>query len=145
MPSPHGSIAIDAKFPLESYNALVGAEDETARLQARRGFATDVLKHINDIAGKYIVPGETSDQAVMFLPSEAVFAELHTSLPDVVAKSHRARVRIVSPTTLWALLNAMRAVLKDVQMREQAHLIQKEVAIMQDDIGRSNQITHRLQ
>lgn len=136
LPNPPGPIAIDAKFPLESFHLLRKAETPADRATARRAFAADVLKHVNDIAGKYILPGETADSALMFLPSEAVYAELHAELPDVVEKSHRAHVYIVSPTTLMATLNTIRAVLKDAQMREQAGLIQKEVIALSDDVGR---------
>ena len=136
LPNPPGPIAIDAKFPLESFHLLRKAETPADRVVARRAFAADVLKHVNDIAGKYILPGETADSALMFLPSEAVYAELHAELPDVVEKSHRAHVYIVSPTTLMATLNTIRAVLKDAQMREQAGLIQKEVIALSDDVGR---------
>ena len=136
LPNPPGCIAIDSKFPLESYHALRSARDDQARLQARRSFSADVTKHVNDIASKYIIMGETADSALMFLPSEAVYAELHAELPEVVEKSHRARVYIVSPTTLMATLNTIRAVLKDAEMREQAGLIQKEVAAMGDDVSR---------
>ena len=105
LPNPPGAIAIDAKFPLESYYALRAATDEDARATARKAFGNDVLKHVKDIAERYIIPGETADSALMFLPSEAVYAELHAELPDVVQKSHKVRVYIVSPTTLMATLN----------------------------------------
>ena len=136
LPNPPGAIAIDAKFPLESYRALVNANDENDRLLARKTLASDVLKHVRDISEKYIVPGETAESALMFLPSEAVYAELHANLADVIEKSWRAKVWIVSPTTLMATLNTIRAVLKDSQMREQAHVIQREVSLMLTDVER---------
>jgi DNA recombination protein RmuC len=136
LPNPPGSIAIDAKFPLESYRALINANNDAERLVARKAFATDVLKHVRDISEKYIVPGETAESALMFLPSEAVYAELHANLPDVIEKSWRFKVWIVSPTTLMATLNTIRAVLKDAQMRDQAHIIQKEVTLMLTDVER---------
>tara|TARA_Y100000588_G_C14262248_1_gene928155 strand:+ start:2088 stop:3293 length:1206 start_codon:yes stop_codon:yes gene_type:complete len=136
LPNPPGSIVIDAKFPLESYRALVNSDGDSSRLKARKILAGDVMKHVNDIAGKYIIPGETAESALMFLPSEAVYAELHANLPEVIEKSWRSKVWIVSPTTLMATLNTIRAVLKDAQMREQAHVIQKEVTTLLDDIGR---------
>jgi DNA recombination protein RmuC len=145
LPNPPGSIAIDSKFPLESYHALRNAQDNDGRAAARRAFAADVTKHVTDIAEKYIVPGETADSALMFLPSEAVYAELHAELPEVVEKSHRAHVYVVSPTTLMATLNTIRAVLKDAQMREQAGLIQAEVAAMGDDVERLDGRVARLQ
>ena len=145
LPNPPGSIAIDAKFPLESYHLLRAAKDDAARANARRSFGADITKHVRDIAEKYIVPGETAESALMFLPSEAVYAELHAELPEVVEKSHRARVYIVSPTTLMATLNTIRAVLKDAQMREQAGLIQREVQIMADDVARLEERADNLQ
>lgn len=136
LPNPPGAIVIDAKFPLESYHALRNAQDDAARQQAGRAFGTDVLKHVRDIAERYIIPGETAESALMFLPSEAVYAELHANFPDVVEKSYRAKVWIVSPTTLMATLNTVRAVLKDARMREQAGVIQTEVGKMMDDVKR---------
>ena len=136
LPNPPGAIAVDAKFPLESWHQLRQAKDEAETLAAGRAFATAILKHVRDIAEKYIVPGETAESALMFLPSEAIYAEMHASFPEVVEKSYRAKVWIVSPTTLMATLNTIRAVLKDAQMREQAGVIQKEVALLLDDIGR---------
>lgn len=145
LPNPPGCIVIDSKFPLESYHALRNAKDERERVEARRSFAADILKHVNDIAAKYIIMGETADSALMFLPSEAVYAELHAELPAIVEKSHRARVYIVSPTTLMATLNTIRAVLKDAEMREQAGLIQREVTAMGDDVGRLDSRVANLQ
>jgi DNA recombination protein RmuC len=145
LPNPPGCIVIDSKFPLESYHALRNAREDRDRIEARRNFAADVLRHVNDIASKYIIPGETADSALMFLPSEAVYAELYAELPEVVEKSHRARVYIVSPTTLMATLHTIRAVLRDAQMREQAGLIQKEVAAMGDDVSRLDTRVAKLQ
>ena len=136
LPNPPGSIIIDAKFPLEAYQALVGSEDDDQKKIAGRAFRTATLKHVDDICSKYILPGETAESALMFLPSEAVYAELHASFPEVVQQSFRSKVWIVSPTTLMATLNTVRAVLKDAQMREQAHVIQREVMTMLDDVGR---------
>ena len=136
LPNPPGPIVIDSKFPLNSYEALRNAKDETARTVAERAFRSDVLKHVADIAERYIVPGETAESALMFLPSEAVYAELHASFRDVVEKSYQRRVWIVSPTTLMATLNTVRAVLKDARMREQAGVIQKEVMDLMGDVGR---------
>lgn len=127
LPNPPGPIAIDAKFPLESYRAIYDARDDVATVQAGKQFSADIKKHIKDIADKYIIPGETTDGALMFLPSEAVSAELHTNFMNVVEEAQRRRVYIVSPSTLMGFLNSMRALLKDVHMREQAGLIQTEV------------------
>jgi len=145
LPNPPGPIAIDSKFPLESYQALRNARDEAAVTVARRTFAADVRKHVQDIAGRYIVPGETAESALMFLPSEAVYAELHANFREVVEISYRARVWIVSPTTLMATLNTVRAVLKDVRMREQAGVIQTEVRMLLSDIVRLDDRVGKLQ
>ncbi|MSO74935.1 MAG: DNA recombination protein RmuC [Alphaproteobacteria bacterium] len=136
LPLPPGPIVIDAKFPLEGYHAIRAATDDSSRQIAARAFRQSVLVHIKDIAGRYILPGETAESALMFLPSEAVYAELHAGFPDVLEESYRSRVFIVSPTTLWATLNTVRAILKDVRMREQTGLIQKEVRALLEDVGR---------
>ena len=145
LPNPPGPIAIDAKFPLDSYSLLVNAEDKVSKVQAGRAFSADVLKHVKDIQEKYILPGETAESALMFLPSEAVYAELHANFRNVVEESFRRRVWIVSPTTLMATLNTVRAVLKDARMREQAGLIQTEVQKMLEDVGRLDQRVDKLQ
>lgn len=145
LPKPPGPICVDAKFPLESYHAFRGATDDAARVVAVRNFAAAVLVHVRDIAERYIVPGETAEGALMFVPSEAVYAELHASCPDVVDKANRAKVYIVSPTTLWAVLHTMRAVLRDVRMREQAGMIQKEVGFLLDDTRRLDERVEKLQ
>lgn len=145
LPNPPGPMVVDAKFPLESYHTWIGAGDDAARKVARRTLAADVRKHIDDIAQKYIVPGETAEAALMFLPSEAVYAELHASFQDVIEVSYKARVFIVSPTTLWATLNTMRAVMKDVRMREAAGLIQQEVGKLANDVRLLDDRTAKLQ
>ncbi len=145
LPNPPGPIAIDSKFPLESYEALRAARDEAEKLQASRAFAAAVRTHVADIAQKYIVPGETAESALMFLPSEAVYAELHAAFRGVVEDSYRARVWIVSPTTLMATLNTVRAVLKDVHMREQAGVIQEEVRTILKDVLRLDDRVAKLQ
>jgi DNA recombination protein RmuC len=144
LPNPPGCICIDAKFPLESYRALREAKDEIATAQARRDFTTAIRSHIRAIAEKYIVPGETADSALMFLPSEAVYAELHANFTGLVEESYRARVWIVSPTTMMATLNTVRAVLKDVRMREQAGEIQKTVGLLLEDVKRLDDRVDRL-
>jgi DNA recombination protein RmuC len=145
LPNPPGPIAIDAKFPLEGYNALRDAADDRSKIQASRAFSADVIKHVKDIEEKYIVPGQTAESALMFLPSEAVYAELHANFRNVVEESFRRKVWIVSPTTLWATLNTVRAVLKDVRMREQAGLIQAELRAMSNDVGRLDDRVQKLQ
>jgi DNA recombination protein RmuC len=136
LPNPPGSIGIDAKFPLESYRLLRAAPagDTQAQAAAQRAFQQALRKHIGDIQAKYILPGETAESALMFLPSEAIYAELHANFPAVVEESYKARVWIVSPTTMMATLNTVRAVLKDVRMREQAGEIQKSVGVMLRDV-----------
>ncbi len=138
LPNPPGPIAIDAKFPLESYNLMQAAEAEADRVQAARAFDRDIRKHIQDIAERYIIAGETAEAALMFLPSEAVYATLQgdARFAGAVEQSFRQRVFIVSPTTLWATLNTVRAVFKDVRMREQAHIIQREVQVLMKDVER---------
>ena len=145
LPNPPGAIAIDAKFPLESYQALRQAGDETLRAQAVRQLAADLRKHVKDIAERYILAGETAESALLFLPSEAVYAELHARFPNVVEESYRRRVWIVSPTTLMATLNTVRAVLKDVHMREQAGVIQAELLHLLKDVERLDQRVEKLQ
>lgn len=144
LPKPPGPIGVDAKFPLESYEALQSGRGDEAKRIARRQFRMDILKHVKDISGKYILPGETADSALMFLPSEAVYAELHANFRDVVEKSFQAKVWIVSPTTLMATLNTVRAILKDAQMREQASVIQSEVAKLLVDLRRLDDRTDNL-
>lgn len=136
LPEPAGSIAVDAKFPLESWHALRAAGTDAEKTAASRAFGLAISKHIRDISEKYIVPGETVESALMFLPSEAVYAEIHSSFPDIVEKSYRAKVWIVSPTTLMATLSTIRAVLRDARMREQADVVQKEVSLLLVDVQR---------
>ena len=138
LPNPPGPIAIDAKFPLESYQLLraVKAGDAQGLAAAQRAFQLAMRKHIVDIRDKYILPGETAESALLFLPSEAIYAELHANFAAVVDESYRARVWIVSPTTMMATLNTVRAVLKDVRMREQAGEIQKTVGLLLEDVER---------
>ncbi len=136
LPNPPGSIVIDAKFPLEAFEALRAAETERGRLEAARLFKAAVQNHIRVIAEKYIIEGETADSALMFLPSEAVYAELHANFGDVVRDGFARRVWIVSPTTCMATLNTMRAILKDARMREQAGAIRKELGMLHKDLER---------
>jgi DNA recombination protein RmuC len=146
LPNPPGAIAIDSKFPLESYEALRKAGSDDAQVTvARRAFQADVRRHVKDIAERYIIPGETAESALLFLPSEAVYAELHANCREVVEASYKARVWIVSPTTLMATLNTVRAVLKDVRMREQAAIIQTEVGKMMEDVLRLDKRVGKLE
>ena len=144
LPNPPGSIVVDAKFPLESYHRLQAQDNDVEKKQATSQFKTDILKHVKDISEKYIINGVTAESALMFLPSEAVYAELHNKFGDVVEKSYRAKVWIVSPTTLMATLNTVRAVLKDARMREQAGVIQKHVGYLLDDVSRLDERVSKL-
>ena len=145
LPNPPGPVAVDAKFPLEGWRRFAEAEDDLTRDGAARAFRADVLKHVRDIAEKYLIHGETADTALMFLPSEAVYATLHVDFPDLVEKAFRARVMIVSPTTFMATLHTMRAVMKDARLREQAGEVQKIVGWLSDDIRRIDERVQALQ
>jgi DNA recombination protein RmuC len=137
LPDPTGNVVIDAKFPLESYQRMLDDTlAESDRQQAKRQFKTDIKKHMEDIAARYIIPGETSDGAVMFIPAEAVFAEIHAHFPDLVEEAFRKRVWLVSPTTMMAILTTARAVLKDAATREQVHIIQDHLRALSKDFGR---------
>ncbi len=137
LPEPTGHVAIDAKFPLESYKRMLDNElAESERKLAERQFKKDVMKHVRDVAEKYIIPGVTSDGAVLFIPAEAVFAEIQAHHTDVVHFANNARVWLVSPTTLWAILNTARAVLKDAATREQVHIIQEHLGYLSKDFDR---------
>ncbi|MEM7523460.1 MAG: DNA recombination protein RmuC [Pseudomonadota bacterium] len=136
LPNPPGDIVIDAKFPLEAYEALRAADGERALADAARAFRTAIRSHIDAIADKYIIEGETADGALMFLPSEAVFAELHAAFGDVVREGFAKRVWIVSPTTCMATLNTMRGILKDARMRAQAGAIRRELGMLTKDVER---------
>jgi len=137
LPEPTGLVCVDSKFPLENYHRMIapGAND-VERAAAQRQFRADVRKHVDDIAKKYILPNETSDGAVMFIPAEAVFAEIHAYHTEVVDYANSRRVWIVSPTTLMAVLNTARAVLKDVETRKQIHVIKEALSRLGQDFGR---------
>ena len=137
LPAPTGKVAVDAKFPLENYHRMFDTDTaELDRRAAQQAFRADVRRHVDAIASKYILPGTTSDGAVMFLPAEAVFAELHAYHPEVVAYAQHKRVWIVSPTTLMAVLNTARAVMKDVETRKQIHVIQDALGKLAKDFQR---------
>ena len=136
LPNPPGPICVDSKFPLEAYEALRRAATDWEVNEAAKFLRTSVKKHIKDISEKYILDGETADGALMFLPSEAVYAELHANFPELVREGFSARVWIVSPTTCMATLNTMRAILKDARMREQAGAIRRELGLLFADVDR---------
>lgn len=145
LPEPTGTVAVDSKFPLENYHRMyeIGIT-EAERLQAQKLFKADVKKHVDDIAAKYIIANVTSDGAVMFVPAEAVFAEIHAYHPDVVDYAMSRRVWVVSPTTLMAVLNTARAVLKDVETRKQVHIIKDELGKLGREFGRFDQRMKKL-
>ncbi|WP_412507002.1 DNA recombination protein RmuC [Roseovarius sp. SYSU LYC5161] len=136
LPNPPGPICIDSKFPLEAYEALRNAATDHEVNEAAKFLRTSLKKHIRDIAEKYILDGETADGALLFLPSEAVYAEVHANFPELVREGFAARVWIVSPTTCMATLNTMRAILKDARMREQAGAIRRELGLLFADVDR---------
>lgn len=145
LPEPTGRVCVDSKFPLENYSRMF--DDGLApaeRDAARRQFKADVRKHVDDIAAKYVVEGETSDGAVMFLPAEAVFAEIHAYHPDLVEHAQKKRVWLTSPTTLMAVLNTARAVIRDSETRRMAHVIKDELAKLAKDFARFDERMRKL-
>jgi DNA recombination protein RmuC len=140
LPEPVGRMAIDSKFPLENYQISVDPErPEAERRQAAAQLKQDVRKHILDIAERYILPGETTDAAMMFIPSEAIFAELHARHPELVALAQHRHVWMASPTTMMAILTTVAAALKDAETREQVHIIQKHLTELGKDFERFGQ------
>lgn len=135
LPRPPGPIVIDSKFPLESYEALIAAEDEPARQRARSALRLALRTHIRAIADRYILPGETAEGALMFLPSEAIYAEMHARLPEVVREGFALRVWVVSPSTCMAVLTTLRAVLRDARVRDAADEIRKALALLTRDVA----------
>lgn len=148
MPNGAPDLVIDAKFPLESWNAIrtaAEAENSEALKYASQTFRRDVEVHLKAIADKYLINGETQDTAFMFVPSESIFAEIHENFEALVQKAHRARIVIVSPSLLMLSIQVIQAVLKDARMREQAHLIQGEVIRLMEDLGRLDERVRKLQ
>lgn len=139
LPEPTGMVAVDSKFPLENYRRMLDGE-----AGAEKQFKADVKKHIDDIGGKYIIANVTSDGAVMFVPAEAVFAEIHAHHPDLIEYAMQRRVWVVSPTTLMAVLNTARAVMKDVEMRKQVHIIKDELGKLGKEFGRFDERMKKL-
>jgi DNA recombination protein RmuC len=145
LPDPTGTVAVDSKFPLENYHRMFDSKlSDAEQLLAEKQFKLDVKKHVDDIANKYIISNVTSDGAVMFIPAEAVFAELHAYHADVIEYAMNKRVWVVSPTTLMAVLNTARAVLKDVETRKQVHVIKEELGKLSKDFGRFDQRMKKL-
>lgn len=137
LPEPTGNIVIDAKFPLENYRRMMNPDlTEPERQLATKQFRQDIAKHIQDVAEKYIIPGETADGAMIFIPAEAIFAEIHGHYAELVEMAHKARVWLVSPTTMMAVLTTARAVLKDAATRKQVHLIREHLVMLGKDFVR---------
>lgn len=145
MPNGSPPLVIDAKFPLEAWNAIRDAQTAEEKKIAGQNFRRDIEVHIRDIAGKYLIAGETQDMAFLFVPSESIFAEIHEHFEAIVQKAHRLRVVIVSPSLLMLSIQVIQAVLKDQRMREQAHLIQSEVVHLMEDLVRLDDRTRKLQ
>ena len=145
LPNEQGDVAVDSKFPMEAWRRMVEADNTHMAEQSRRAFARDVNRHVTDIAGKYLIFGETHEVALMFLPSEAIYAELHASFPDVIERGFKHKVMIVSPTTFMATLHTMKAVMRDAAMREQAHVILRETSKMGEDVRRLDDRVAKLQ
>src|SRR5271157_224092 len=134
LPGDARLLAVDAKFPLEAFSALRAARDDEARKAAQARVRADVMKHVKDIAERYLLPGETQDVALMFVPSEAIYSDLVEHFDDAVQKAHRARVVIVSPTLMMMAINVAQAILRDARMRDQAQAIQAEVGKLLNDV-----------
>ncbi|WP_283195582.1 DNA recombination protein RmuC [Rhizobium sp. AN80A] len=145
MPNGAPPLVIDAKFPLEAWNAIREAGGPELAKAASQQFRRDMEIHIRDIAEKYLIQGETQDTAFLFVPSESIFAEIHENFEAIVQKAHRARVVIVSPSLLMLSIQVIQAVLKDQRMQAQAHVIQGEVANLMDDLGRLDDRVRKLQ
>jgi DNA recombination protein RmuC len=138
-------LCIDAKFPLEAMTALHDARTDDEKKYASQRLRTDVMKHVSDIADKYLIAGETQDTALMFVPSESVYAEIHDSFDDVIQKAYRARVVLVSPSLLMLAIQVMQQILKDARMRDAADQIRTEVLNLGDDLGRLRERVLKLQ
>ncbi|MGH6736955.1 MAG: DNA recombination protein RmuC, partial [Methyloceanibacter sp.] len=136
MPNSAAGVVIDAKFPLEGFEAFRTARRDDEKKEAARRVRIDVARHIDAMAERYFIAGETQDTAILFVPSESIYADLAEHFPDLVQKAHRARIAICAPNMLMLAVQTMQAILKDVKMREQAHLIQGEVARLMEDMGR---------
>jgi DNA recombination protein RmuC len=145
LPDSQIKLVIDAKFPLEAFNALKSATGETETRNAEARLKGDVLKHVKDISEKYLIAGETHETAIMFVPSESVYADLYEKFEDVIQKAHRARVIIASPNVLMLLVQTLQAIFKDARMREQAGIIKVEVSRLLEDVSRLTERVSELQ
>ncbi len=141
LPYPPGDMIIDSKFPLESYNRLLENKND---MGIRKQFELDVRKHIDAIAEKYVIPGVTAESAMMFIASESIFMELHTNFPNTIEYAAHKKVFIVSPATLWATLNTIRAVLSDIKIKRVANKIKRELDLLLTDLSRLNERTGKV-
>jgi DNA recombination protein RmuC len=144
LPGDERAMVVDAKFPLEALTAFKDAKSEDQRRQAVQRVKGDITKHVKDIAERYLLPGETQDLAILFVPSESVYADLNEHFDDLVQKAHRARILIVSPSLLMMAVQVMQAIVRDARMQEQAHVIQAEVRKIVDDVGRLRERVEKL-
>lgn len=145
LPGDPRPLVVDAKFPLEGISEFRRARDDEARKLCGRRVRADVMRHVDDIAGKYLTPGETQDVALMFVPSESIYADLVEHFDDVVQKSHRARVVIVSPTLLVMAIQVAQSMLRDAAIRESIHTIQGEIGKLVADARRLAERTAKLE
>jgi DNA recombination protein RmuC len=145
LPGDDRLLVVDAKFPLEAFQALeVAKGDDLRTVAAERQVRNDILKHINDIVDRYLIPGETQDMAFLFIPSESLYATIADKFEDLIQKSHRAKIIIVSPSLLMMAIQVMQAIVRDARMREQAGVLQKEVGLLLDDVRRLQERTTKL-
>jgi DNA recombination protein RmuC len=145
MPNDAPPLVVDAKFPLEGYNAAKAASSPQALKSAQAQFRGDVIKHVKDIKERYLIPGQTQDTAFMFVPSETIFAEIQENFDAIVQRAHKARVMIVSPSLLMLSIQVIQALLRDQRLAEQAGVIQGEVLHLMEDIGRLDDRVRKLQ
>lgn len=145
MPNPPGKVVVDAKFPLEGYREWLNTSEKASQEGSLKRFAQDVKKHIDSIADKYILLGETADFALMFIPAEAVYAEIFASLPNIVEHSFKRKVFLVSPTTMMATLSTVRAIVRDVHMQNHAKEVQRLVGLVAGDVERLDERVSKLQ
>ncbi len=136
LPGDQGDIGVDSKYPHEGFVRLVEAQNDEERKAAGQVFTRDVIKHVQAIAEKYIIPGETADWALMFVPAESIYMELHTNFQNVIQEGYRRKIIIASPSSFWAILHSIRALIRDTKMREHAGTIQKEVGLLMEDVTR---------
>lgn len=144
LPNPPGSLCIDSKYPLESFARMLDAETDDLRRIAAKEFGKDVERHIDDIADKYIIPGETGDVALMFVPSDSIFIELQNNFQSIVQYGFKRKVFLVSPNSLWAILNTVRALIRDAKIRDQAVALQTEIGKMMEDVTRLDDRVRKL-